>query len=197
MRRGTEWAVSPERQGQKPSIRPTRRQFLSVEDGDLSEIVFYNCSSITGRLSSFRVTHRRPPTMHPKQGDVFLYPGTGPDDNGYLPQKSHKCVIIKVDDKSIYAIPISSLKGYNDDRTCVLAASTPELGLSNTSYMAYWASKITPKHNSIARYISTLPAPLLLRIVDGITKSRDTPEWFRNAIFPPEPRRILNPESRP
>lgn len=132
-------------------------------------------------------------TLHLKRGDVLLYPGTGPDDDGYLPQKSHKCVIVKVDDDDIYVIPISSWKGYNDI-TCIFEVSTPGLGLIKSSYVAYWASKKLPKINSIAQHVSTLPAPVLSRIMDGITKSRHTPEWFRDAIFPPMTRRILNAE---
>ncbi|MGH6796902.1 MAG: hypothetical protein ACREDI_00765, partial [Roseiarcus sp.] len=90
-------------------------------------------------------------------------------------------------------VPISSSKGYND-KTCVLDASTPILGLSNDSYVAYWAAKKMPKITSVAKHIGTLPPSLVSQIVDGIAKSPQTPTWFRDAIFPPKLRRILKPD---
>jgi hypothetical protein len=127
--------------------------------------------------------------MVPKEGDVFLYHGTGPDD-GFGEQKPHRCVTVKVTETDIYLIPICSARGYHD-KTCELDAKAPGLGLTHKSYVAYWSAKKIPIKGTLSHPICTLPSSILTEIVRGVTNSRETPPWFRDVIAPPAPRRVL------
>jgi hypothetical protein len=133
--------------------------------------------------------------MVTKVGDVFMYSGTGPDD-AFGAQKPHRCVVVKVDsDNNIYLVPVCSVTPpYIYDKTCELDPSAPALRLSHKSYVAYWGAKKVPHNANFGKCIGILPLSLLSTIVDGIAKSRDTPPWFRDAINPPAPRRILRSE---
>jgi hypothetical protein len=129
-------------------------------------------------------------------GMAVNYPGTGPDHDG---GRAHRCVVVKDDDTNgnVYLLPICSFYE-TSDATCVLEAGCPVLGLTKKSFVAYYAAKAVSRKSFIEKLTSTeithlgqMPQEILSRIVAGVSSSPDVEPWFRSAVTPASPRRIL------
>lgn len=129
------------------------------------------------------------------EGDILLYPGTGPEHD---PGRPHRHIVVKVGSTDVFLVPVCSTNSIFDE-TCVFDERTPILGLSHRSYVAYARGKKVPTA-SLVRKIEVseielkgrLPSDVYVLVKNGVGRSEEVEPWFRIAVVPlPPPRRIL------
>jgi hypothetical protein len=134
--------------------------------------------------------------MAAKVGDVFDYPGTESGESPYRNRGGwHIHIVVKVDESrgDAYLIPLSTVL-YRDG-TCEIDVKDGCPSVTERCVVAYIHGKKIPLDGlqKLGRFRGPAPKELLARVLAGIQTSLHSPQWFKDAVFPPAPRagRIL------
>ena len=124
--------------------------------------------------------------MVTKVGDVFNYPGTGPD---LLYGRSgwHIHMVVKIDESGgdAYLLPLSSSPIWWDS-TCEIDVTDGCPFVTKRCFVSYAEAKKVSINGMEQTATPGGPAPpeLLARAIAGIRKSSKTPQWFKDAVCP-------------
>jgi hypothetical protein len=132
-----------------------------------------------------------------KIGEVFRYSGTNSnierDDYWNDHSDRHICIVVGIDERQrdAYLVPLSTSPVYLD-KTCEIDVSDGCPFVTKRCYVAYRHVKKAPLGGAIrdASLSREAPIALLARVVAGVQTSVRTPQWFRDAIFPPAARKM-------
>ena len=129
----------------------------------------------------------------PKVGEVFLYRGTYSQQGHSWTDDRHIHIVVKIDQRGgdAYLVPLSTHPVLGD-KTCEIDVNDGCPLVTKRCFVAYFyarkAALGAPMKDDCL--IREAPAGLLAKVVAGVQTSTHTPPWFRDSIFPIEPRKI-------
>jgi hypothetical protein len=124
-------------------------------------------------------------------GDVFNYPGTRSEPTYRYNENSwHIHIVVKIDESRGDAYLVSLSTSDHWDSTCEINVKDGCPLVTKRCFVSYFDSKKVSLNSmqKVAVFGGPAPTALLAKVTAGVKTSRRSPQWFKDAIFPPAPR---------
>jgi hypothetical protein len=123
-------------------------------------------------------------------GDVFSYPGTEAPGTAAGGGGWHIHIVLKIDESGgdAYVVPLSSV---SYDWTCKIEVSDGCPLVTKPCVVAYYHGKKIrlERLREIGLFRGPAPKELVATVIAGVGTSSRSPDWLKDAICPPPPRR--------
>lgn len=130
--------------------------------------------------------------MRAQVGDVFNYPGTRSQPTYKYNENSWDIhIVVKIDESRGDAWLVSLSTSDHWDSTCEINVKDGCPLVTKRCFVSYFDGKkisIDSVRQNARPGGGPAPKALLAKVIAGIKTSRRSPQWFKDAIFPPTPR---------